>query len=97
MQKLEGVLPNSTVGKCKQPAARSEEKEPVGLVNSQDWPSGLSARTESHVEKKLLGEGSKLGRIGTPEIKTRQGSGKNGTGRRAQNLRKPAAISFITS
>lgn len=48
-------------------------------------PSGLSARTGAHAKKKVLGEESKLGRIGTTKIKTRQGSDKNGEGSRAKN------------
>lgn len=57
----------------------------LALVNSQGgWPSGLSARTGAHAKKKVLGEESKLGRIGTTKIKTRQGSDKNGEGSRAK-------------
>lgn len=40
--------------------------------------------TGSHIEKKVLGEESNLGKIGTTKIKTRQGSDKNGEGSRAR-------------
>lgn len=64
-------------------------------MNSQDGhQSGLSARTGAHAEKKVLGEESKLVRIGTTKIKTRQGSDKNGEGSRARKSEKACCHIF---